>query len=190
MEEGSFSVNFDGDKKPEPRIVYIFGAIGEPEGTTALEVSQRVVELVQIDRHQPIQVLINSPGGSVFDGLSMLDAFDMARYNGVKVLTRCQGQAQSMAADILVLGGDLRSISKNSFVMVHGDWAKELQFGDALDLESETRLRSIHMNRLLDLYVERTRKNRDYWNAIFKDSRPVYFNPAEALEAGLVDVVF
>lgn len=188
--EDNLSINVDGDKRPDPRIVYIFGAIGESDGTTALEVSLRVIELVQNSRQQPIQVLINSPGGSVPDGLSMLDAFDMARQNGVKVVTRCQGQAQSMAADLLILGGDLRSISLNSFVMTHGDWSKELGFGDALDLENSILLHNLTNNRLLDLYEKKTKKPRKYWAKIFKDSRPVYWTPEEALDAGLVDVIF
>lgn len=190
MWESNLSVNIDGEKRPEPRIVYVFGPIGETEGTTALEVSQRVIELVQNSRYQSIQVLINSPGGSVPDGLSMLDALDMARQNGVKVVTRCQGQAQSMAADLLALGGDLRSISPNSFVMTHGDWDKELGFGDMLDLEREIQLRNLTNSRLLDLYEQKTKRDRKFWKKIFKDSRPVYWTPQEALEAGLVDVIF
>jgi ATP-dependent Clp protease protease subunit len=186
-----FSTNFDGDLRRPNRILTIFGDIGETDGsgTTALEVSLRVIELVQ-DDHTPIYVLINSPGGSVMDGLSMLDAFDMARTNGCKVVTRCQGQAQSMAADLLVLGGDYRSISYNSVVMVHGDWSKELSFGDAIDIDSETRARSIYTNRLLDLYEQKTKKDRKFWAKIFRDSRPVYYTPQEALSAGLVDVIF
>jgi len=186
-----YSTNFDGDLRRPNRIVTIFGDIGEYDGSgvTALEVANRVIELVQDDHHTPIYVLINSPGGSVPDGLSMLDSFDMARSNGCKVVTRCQGQAQSMAADLLILGGDYRSISPNSFVMVHGDWDKELRFGDSLDLESEARIRSIYTDRLLDLYEQRTKKLRKYWAKVLRDSRPVYFSPQEALAAGLVDVI-
>lgn len=184
------SVNFDGDKRPEPRIIYIFGVIGESDGTTASGVSQRVIELVQNNRYAPIQVLINSPGGSVSDGLSMLDAFDMARQNDVQVITRCQGAAQSMAADLLALGGDYRSISKNSFVMTHGDWSKELGIGDIIDLKSEMQIRDITNNRLLDLYEAKTKRDRKFWKNIFESVRPVYWTPEQALDAGIVDVVY
>ena len=190
MWESNISINVDGDKRPEPRVVYIFGEIGDADGTTAFEVTQRVVELVQNSRHSQITVAINSPGGSVPDGLSMLDAFDMARANGVKVVTRCQGQAQSMAADLLALGGDLRSISPNSFVMTHGDWDKNLGFGDMLDLEAEMHVRNLTNNRLLDLYEQKTKRPRKFWSRIFKDSRPVYWTPQEARAAGLVDVIY
>jgi ATP-dependent protease ClpP protease subunit len=190
------SINYDGDLRRDDRIVHLYGPIGQgyadeyPHYVTALEVTQRVVELVRDNRHEAIYALVNSPGGEVYDGLGIIDAFDMARQHGVKVVTRCQGEAQSMAADILILGGDLRSISPNSFIMTHGDIDKTMRFGDMLDIESEIRLRSITTNRLLDLYAKKTKKPRTFWESMFKDSRPVYWTPQEALDAGLVDSVY
>jgi len=189
------SRSFNVDVRRTPRIIKIFGDIGYPDeedpvAVTALEVTNEIIELVQEDHHLPIYVLINSDGGSVYEGLSMLDAFDNARQHGVKIVTRCQGRAQSMGADLLILGGDWRTISRNSFIMIHGDWCKSLRLGDALDVESEMRLREIYQKPIIDLYVAKTKLPRKYWEKVMKDLRPVYFTPDEALAAGLVDEVF
>ncbi len=190
------SINYDGDLRRDDRVVHIYGPVGQdysdegyPVYVTSLEVTKRVMELVQMER-SPIYALVNCEGGSVWDMLGVLDAFDMARQNGCKVVTRLQGQAQSAGADIFVLGGDLRSMSKNSFIMTHGDLDKTLRFGDGLDLESEQRLRTIYQARLLDLYAEKTKLPHSYWKKQMMDSRPVYWSPKEALVAGLCDVIF
>jgi len=190
------SLNYDGDLLRDHRIVHIYGPVGQSyyeDGyqhvVTSLEVSERIIRLVQVSK-APIQALINCSGGEVADGLAILDAFDMARQNGVKVVTRCQGQAQSMGADILILGGDWRTMSHNSFIMTHGDVDKTLRFGDGLDLKAEERIRSITQSRLMDLYAQKTKLPRSYWKDQMQDSRPVYWSPAEALAAGLVDEVF
>jgi len=195
MWEDSRTFTTDLDIMRVPRLVRIFGDIGYPNdeapiAVTALEVTNDIIELVQRDHHTSITVLINSDGGSVYEGMAMLDAFDEARRHGVKVVTRCVGRAQSMAADLLVCGGDFRTISPNSFVMVHGASDKGLRFGDDLDMESEMRIRAISRERLLDLYEQKTSKPRRYWAAIFKDSRPVFYTPTEAESVGIVDAVY
>ncbi len=190
------SINYDGDLLRENRIVHIYGPVGQSyyeDGyqnvVTSLEVSERIIRLVQISK-DPIYALINCAGGEVAEGLGVLDAFDMARQNGVKVVTRCQGQAQSMGADILILGGDHRTMSPNSFIMTHGDVDKTLRFGDGIDIESERRIRSITQSRLADLYAQKTKLPHSYWIKQMQDSRPVWWSPQEALKAGLVDEVF
>lgn len=190
------SIHFDGDLIRDNRIVHIYGPVGQSyyeDGyqnvVTSLEVSNRIIQLVQVSK-EPIYALINCAGGEVAEGLGVLDAFDMARQHGVKVVTRCQGQAQSMGADILILGGDKRTMSPNSFIMTHGDIDKALRFGDGIDIESEMRIRAITQSRLADLYAQKTKLPRAYWMDQMQDSRPVWWSPAEALKAGLVDEVY
>ena len=69
------------------------------------------------DARSPIKMYINSPGGSVYDGLGI---FDTMRHLSCPVYTYCIGQAYSMAAVLLAAGEKgHRYILPNSRVMIH-----------------------------------------------------------------------
>lgn len=72
----------------------------------------------------PIQIILNNPGGDEFHGIAIYDAIKNCKnYVGIRVY----GQASSMASIILQaadVGG--REISENSIVMIHhGTWAMD-----------------------------------------------------------------
>lgn len=62
-----------------------------------------------------IEVDINSPGGDYFAGLSM---YHMLRASGKEVTTRVMGIAAS-AASVVFMAGDVRTMPKNTFLMIH-----------------------------------------------------------------------
>lgn len=96
----------------EDRIVMIFDVIDE--NSAQLAISQ-LLYLDSIDHEKPIMVYINSPGGSVVDGLAIIDTFELIQ---APVTTVCVGMAASMGAVILSCG-DNRYMTKNSECMVH-----------------------------------------------------------------------
>ena len=74
--------------------------------------------LLDADSHsEQIDLYINSPGGSVTDGLAIIDAM---RCIQASVSTTCIGQAASMAAWILAAGAKgQRFASPNAEIMIH-----------------------------------------------------------------------
>lgn len=69
------------------------------------------------ENHEPIQLYINSPGGSVTAGLAI---YDTMQHVTAPVHTLCVGQAASMAAVLLAAGEPgKRTILPNARVMVH-----------------------------------------------------------------------
>ncbi|MEI7909483.1 MAG: ATP-dependent Clp protease proteolytic subunit [Verrucomicrobiota bacterium] len=69
------------------------------------------------DREAPIDFYINSPGGSILDGLAIIDAMRCIR---APVTTICLGQAASMAAWILAFGTrGKRMATPHAEVMIH-----------------------------------------------------------------------
>ena len=63
-----------------------------------------------VDKREPIQLILNSPGGHVYYGFGMVDAIESSK-TPVHILV--QGQAMSMALPILCVGHK-RSMSKRS----------------------------------------------------------------------------
>lgn len=72
-----------------------------------------------VDRaNTQVEVIIQSPGGSVGMGLSLIGLLDTIRQGGVSVICHV-GEAQSMAFSILVLGCDKVIAKKVAVLMQH-----------------------------------------------------------------------
>lgn len=160
----------------EDRIVMIFDVIDE--NSAQLAISQ-LLYLDSIDHEKPIMVYINSPGGSVVDGLAIIDTFELIQ---APVQTVCVGMAASMAAVILSCG-DNRYMTKNSECMVHqvlsGAYGQctDLQIHAENVLKTNARLMKILANNSL-LTVEEMTEICD---------RDHYMTAEETLEIGLID---
>lgn len=75
----------------------------------------QLLYLDSIDKEKPIEMYINSPGGSASAGFAM---YDTMRYIDAPVTTFCLGMAASAAA-LLFVAGDERYVLPNSKVMIH-----------------------------------------------------------------------
>lgn len=84
-------------------------------------------QLEKIDAHT-IHLRINSPGGDVFDGIAIYNAFVR---HPAKVIAHVDGIAAS-AASIIALAGDEVEMAEGSAVMVHSAWG--LVVGNVRDL--------------------------------------------------------
>lgn len=81
----------------------------------------------------PVDIYINSPGGSVFDGLSVIDTINLVKS---PVNTICTGMAASMGAVLLSCGQkNGRSVLPHSRVMIHQ--VSGGMFGTCADMKIE-----------------------------------------------------
>lgn len=90
------------------------------EEVTREAANRLISELLLLDSgdpEAPIDLYINSPGGSILDGLAIIDAMDCIR---APVSTICVGQAASMGAWILAAGTKgRRYATPNAEIMIH-----------------------------------------------------------------------
>lgn len=97
----------------EDRIIYM----GEEFDETSC--NRIVAQLLYLDslNHDPIRIYINSPGGSVIDGLAIIDTMAFIKS---PVYTSCIGLAASMGAVLLSCGEKgHRTILPHSRIMIH-----------------------------------------------------------------------
>ena len=126
---------------------------------------------------------INSPGGSVYDGLGI---FDTMQHVKPDIHTVCVGLAASMGAFLLAAGTKgKRSSLRHSRIMIHQP------LGGARGQASDIRIQADEIlflkNRLNTELSERTGKDYD---TIKQDTdRDFYMSPSEAVEYGLIDLV-
>ena len=163
------------------RIIYL-GEDVNP--TTSSLVIAQLLFLESEDPDKEIYFYINSPGGSITDGMAIVDTMN---YIKCPVETVCVGLAASMGAVLLTAGEKgKRFAMPNSEIMIH----QPLIGGGGLQGQAtEIKIHADHLVRtrekLNKFLSERTGKPLD---VIEKDTeRDNYMTAEEALEYGLID---
>ena len=95
----------------QERIIFIDGAIDE-EITNA--VIAQMMYLNSLSQERAIDIYINSPGGSVIQGLAI---YDVAKLIKAPIRTLCIGEAVSMGAILMLMGSTRRGLKHSSFML-------------------------------------------------------------------------
>jgi ATP-dependent Clp protease protease subunit len=162
------------------RIVFL----GEP--VTAGSANRIVAQLLFLEAEDPekdIYLYINSPGGSVYDGLGI---FDTMQHIKPDVHTVCVGLAASMGAFLLCAGTrGKRSSLTHSRIMIHQP------LGGARGQASDIRIQAdeiLYLKKKLNQELaERTGQPME--RVVEDTDRDFFMSPAEAVEYGLIDKV-
>lgn len=93
---------------------------------------QQLRYLAQDDPDAKITIFVNSPGGSVQDGLAI---YDVMQAIGCPIRTVCLGMAASMAA-LLFIAGDERDMLPHARVMIHDPLIAGGLGGSALEIRT------------------------------------------------------
>ena len=127
---------------------------------------------------------INSPGGSVYDGLGI---FDTMQHVKPDIHTVCVGLAASMGAFLLAAGTKgKRSSLRHSRIMIHQP------LGGARGQASDIRIQADEILFIKDkLNKELSERTGQPIERVREDTdRDFYMSPSEAVEYGIIDNVF
>ena len=162
------------------RIVFVTGGI---EDHMANLVVAQLLFLEAEDPKKDIFLYINSPGGSVTAGLSIVDTMNHIKPD---VATVCTGIAASMGSIILSQGKKgKRSILPNAEVMIHQPWGGTQ--GQASDIEITARHILKTRERLNNMLAKASGKSL---KQIEKDTdRDFFMDAEESKKYGLVDTI-
>ena len=162
------------------KIIYLGSPIDED---TANIVVSQLMYLNSIDDGSDIKLWINSPGGSVIDGLAIYDVMNWVKPD---VATYCMGMAASMGS-ILLSSGEKgkRYILPHGQIMVHQVSAGTQ--GVTADMEIAIRQAKKHQDELYRILAANTGKTPEEI-AKFAD-RDCWFDAQEAVDFGLVDEI-
>ena len=155
----------------------------EVNNVTASLIVAQLLYLEGQDSTKDISLYINSPGGSVSDGLAI---YDTMQYIKCDVSTICMGMAASMGAFLLSAGTKgKRYALPNSEIMIHQP------LGGAKGQATDIQIHAEHIiqtkKRLNTILAENTGKDFD---TIVRDTeRDNFMTAQQALEYGLIDKV-
>ena len=163
------------------RIIF-FGTEVTSE-TANIAVSQ-LLYLESTDPGKDIKLYINSPGGEVYSGMSVIDTMNFISSD---VNTICTGMAASMGAMMLISGeAGKRGALQHSRIMIHQPLGGTR--GQASDIEIEAREIMKLKNELYQIISDRTGQSFD---KVWADADRDYWMTSEEAKAyGMIDDVF
>jgi ATP-dependent protease ClpP protease subunit len=132
-----------------PHEIKLYDAIGWG-GITADEFTSQI----PADATE-VTVRINSPGGSVADGIAM---YHYLKDHPATITTIVDGYAAS-AASVVMLAGDVVKVHRASIVMIHDPWSTAV--GNADDMRQNAAVLDEHALAIADIYSAATGKTGD-----------------------------
>lgn len=162
------------------RIIFLGMAIN---AQVANIVSAQLLFLQSADSSKDINIYINSPGGSVYDGLGIYDTMQLVNPDVSTIVT---GMAASMGAVLLCAGEEgKRSALPHSRVMIHQPMGGAQ--GQASDIEIAYKQISIIKDELYRIIADHS--NQDIEKIREDSDRDYWMTAEEAKEYRLVDEV-
>ena len=155
----------------------------EVNDVTASLITAQLLFLEAEDPEKDIQFYINSPGGSVSDGLMIFDTMNHIKPD---VQTICMGMSASMGAFLLAAGTKgKRFILPNAEVMIHQP------SGGAQGQSTDIQIAAQHIQRTKDrLNKILSEKTGQPIEKVAKDTdRDNWMTAEEAVEYGIVDQI-
>lgn len=128
-----------------------------------------------------LRVKVNSPGGSVFEGVTLANAL---RAHPAEVTVQVDGIAASIAS-VIAVAADRVVMQPQSMLMVHD--ASGVCLGNAKDMAEMAALLDKISDNIADAYVAKAGGDRADWRQVMQ--KETWFTAEEAVTAGLADEV-
>lgn len=163
------------------RIIFIGGEINNDMANTIIA---QILFLESEDADKDIKLYVNSPGGSIYAGLAIIDTMQHMKCD---VSTIAIGMAASMGAMILAAGTKGKRFAlPNAKILIHQPLMYGLE-GQASDIEIATNQLLKDKDQLLSYLAKWTGQKK---SKVEKDAdRDYWMGAKEAAEYGLIDKV-
>jgi ATP-dependent Clp protease, protease subunit len=149
------------------------------DGITAADVKKKLDEAGDVSK---IVVRLNSPGGSVFEGVAI---YNLLAQHGAPVHVFVDGVAASIASVIAMAGAKI-SMGQGSMLMIHNAWIAAM--GDSKELRSTADLLDkISTSSVRNAYVNRTGMKGDEVQSLM--DAETWMTAEEAVAQGFADEV-
>jgi ATP-dependent Clp protease protease subunit len=161
--------------------IWLYDQIGDgffSDGVTAKSFQK---DLTGLGKVNTINLRINSPGGNVFDGLTI---YNQLKAHPARIVVDIDGLAASIASLIAMAGDEIR-IAGNAMMMIHNPHG--FAAGDANEMRRTAALLEQIKGNLADTYSARTGIDPGTLNS-WMDGE-TWFTAADAVQHGFADSV-
>lgn len=165
-------------------VVHIDFMIGYGTSSLFLDEIQSCIEAGIKD----IKVVINSPGGAVYESLVFHDILASLPTYGVTCTAYVLGVAASAAAMLVLQGAQNRVSAPNSEFMIHELQSQSDGFESVSTQEDQTRFQKRLQDKMLGVLARRTGKSIAFWSKLIT-RKATWLNAEEAKKHGLIDEI-
>lgn len=175
----------------DSRVLFLYGAISSfdyremfPAPFSSTYLTDLIMALGARDTEKPIWLFIDSPGGSIDDGLVLIDAMNISPAPIYTVGKNCY----SMGAVILSAGEP-----GHRYMMEHGRAMLHLPRGQMQGDSAEIEKQTAEMIKVKDTLIGLLQKNgvKKTTKEILSDiDRSFYMNTQESIDYGIIDALF
>ncbi len=140
--------------------------------------------LSTLEKDEEFTVYINSPGGSVFEGLTIYNLLSEYQKNmTIKII----GEASSIASVIACAAAEGKTlIAETGLMLIHEPWT--LAIVNKEELKKLEKNLSTVQNSILAAYIRKTGKSAEELNAMMKDE--LYLGAGDCVSNGFADSVY
>lgn len=163
----------------DDRTISIMDVIGYDWWTGEGVTAKRVAAALRHMGAGPVTVIINSPGGDVFEGFAI---YNLLRDHQGEVTVKVIGLAAS-SASIIAMAGDTIQIARAGFFMVHNCWT--IAIGNRHELRDLANDMEPIDAAIADIYVAQTAK--DLKGVQQQMDSETWINGSAAVEQGYAD---
>jgi ATP-dependent Clp protease protease subunit len=132
---------------------------------------------------EEITVLLNSPGGSVNDGIAI---FNYLKRHKATINIEVLAEASSIAS-VILQAGDVRSVPKNALIMVHDPMAGIMGMFNSKELRSYADKLDVVRDSILPSYVDNNSANKSAEEIQALLSAETYMTGEQAVALGFAD---
>lgn len=154
------------------------------DGIVGLDITARDIRAQLENAGDEVEIIVNSPGGSVTEGVAVYNAIRDYRRKGGKATARVVGIAASMASYI-PLAAESVTVEDNTVLMIHEPFM--IALGQKADMERAARILEGVSQTLARAYAEKTGKAVDEIRVLMADE--TYLFGQEIIDAGFADSV-
>lgn len=163
----------------EKRIILLDGEINT---VTSFEFTKKIGVLLSEDDKRDINILINSPGGEIVSGLSIINEIENS---GVNINAYCSVNCSSMGAIIFSSVPGVRLMSPSARLMFHEPLIQRNAPSPLSQVQEDAKSLSDKKSQLAKILAKRCKKTEKEIKGILGKDK--YFSAEEALSFGLCD---
>jgi ATP-dependent Clp endopeptidase proteolytic subunit ClpP len=169
-----YDIKNEGDNKSAD--IFIYSEIGGYDVN-----AKSFIEAIQEVKDKPLNIYINSLGGSVFDGLAIYNALKNHKH---KVTTKVQGIAASIAS-VIAMAGDEIEMAENSLFMIHNPFT--MAGGDANELRKTADVLDKIREEIAGIYSKKS--EQDVETLVGLMNAETWFNATETIDSGFANSI-
>jgi ATP-dependent Clp protease protease subunit len=160
--------------------IWLYDQVGEGlfGGMSAKTFADEVQRLGKVD---VINLHINSPGGSVFDGVAI---YNTLKSHPARVLVSIDAVAASIAS-VIAMAGDEIEVAENAMMMIHDPTG--VAAGGADDMRKTADLLDQVKNVIASTYIKRTKRTEA--DILSMMAEETWMSAADAVDMGFADVI-